>query len=99
MTLLLDEFVSYGRLGFFVHHLAVLGGRGIRTLVAVQNLPQLTQTYGHSDLITEQCKVRLFFAANGQTDGPRDFTADRDRDGDHHSGIDAGRRLELGHGR
>lgn len=69
MTLLLDEFVSYGRLGFFVHHLAVLGGRGIRTLVAVQNLPQLTQTYGHSDLITEQCKVRLFFAANGQTTG------------------------------
>jgi type IV secretion system protein VirD4 len=67
MSLILDEFTSWGRLPFFVTDLAVLGGRGIRTLLAVQNTPQLKDTYGDSDLITEQCKVRLYFAANGQT--------------------------------
>jgi type IV secretion system protein VirD4 len=69
ITLLMDEFTSYGTMQFFANHLAVLGGRGIRTLLAVQNVPQLTATYGRSDLITEQCKVRVYFAANGQTTG------------------------------
>jgi type IV secretion system protein VirD4 len=69
ITLVLDEFTSWGRMPFFVNNLAVLGGRGIRTLIAVQNVPQLRDTYGHADIITEQCKVRVFFAANGQTTG------------------------------
>ena len=69
ITLLMDEFTSWGRMPFFVGNLAVLGGRGIRTLIAVQNVPQLTDTYGQADLITEQCKVRVYFAANGQTTG------------------------------
>jgi type IV secretion system protein VirD4 len=68
ITLLLDEYVSFGHLPFMAHNLAVLGGRGIRTLLAVQNIPQL-RIYGHPDVITEQCKVRVFFAANGQTTG------------------------------
>ena len=69
ITLLMDEFTSWGRMPFFAQNLAVLGGRGIRTLVAVQNVPQLRDTYGHADTITEQCKVRVYFAANGQTTG------------------------------
>jgi len=69
ITLLLDEFNSWGRIPFFVSNLAVLGGRGIRTLLAVQNIPQLTATYGDADLITEQCKVRAYFGANGQSTG------------------------------
>jgi type IV secretion system protein VirD4 len=69
ITLLMDEFTSWGRMPFFAQNLAVLGGRGIRTLVAVQNIPQLRDTYGHADTITEQCKVRVYFAANGQTTG------------------------------
>jgi len=69
ITLLMDEFTSWGRIPFFAQNLAVLGGRGIRTLIAVQNLPQLTETYGKADVITEQCKVRIFFAANGQVTG------------------------------
>ena len=69
ITLLMDEFTSWGRMPFFTQNLAVLGGRGIRTLVAVQNIPQLRDTYGHADTITEQCKVRVYFAANGQTTG------------------------------
>jgi type IV secretion system protein VirD4 len=66
ITLMLDEFTSWGRVPFLASNLAVLGGRGIRTLLAVQNIPQLDETYGHADVITEQCKVRLYFAANGQ---------------------------------
>jgi type IV secretion system protein VirD4 len=66
ITLLLDEFTSWGRVPFLASNLAVLGGRGIRTLLAVQNIPQLDETYGRADVITEQCKVRLYFAANGQ---------------------------------
>jgi type IV secretion system protein VirD4 len=69
MTLVLDEFHTFGRLQFYADELGVLGGRGIRTLIAVQNIPQLQDTYGNADLITEQCKVRLFFAANGQQTG------------------------------
>jgi len=69
ITLLMDEFTSWGRIPFFVTNLAVLGGRGIRTLVAVQNIPQLRETYGQADVITEQCKVRVYFAANGQSTG------------------------------
>jgi type IV secretion system protein VirD4 len=69
ITLLMDEFTSWGRIPFFVNNLAVLGGRGIRTLVAVQNVPQLRDTYGQADVITEQCKVRVYFAANGQSTG------------------------------
>jgi type IV secretion system protein VirD4 len=69
IMLMLDEFTSWGRIQFLVHNLAVLGGRGIRTLLAVQNTPQLTATYGDADLITEQCKVRLYFGANGQSTG------------------------------
>jgi type IV secretion system protein VirD4 len=69
IALLMDEFTSWGRVPFFVHDLAVLGGRGIRTLLAVQNTPQLRDTYGDADLITEQCKVRLYFGANGQSTG------------------------------
>lgn len=69
ITLLMDEFTSWGRVPFFAQSLAVLGGRGIRTLVAVQNVPQLTETYGNAALIMEQCKVRVFFAAQGQVTG------------------------------
>jgi len=69
ISLVMDEFTSWGRIAFFLNNLAVLGGRGIRTLLAVQNNPQLQETYGNADLITEQCKVRLYFAANGQNTG------------------------------
>jgi len=69
ITLILDEVVSYGRMPFLATNLAVLGGRGIRTLLAVQNVPQLDETYGRADVISEQCKVRLYFAANGQRTG------------------------------
>lgn len=69
ITLVMDEFNSWGRVPFFAQNLAVLGGRGIRTLLAVQNIPQLRDTYGHADLITEQCKVRLYFGAQGHTTG------------------------------
>jgi type IV secretion system protein VirD4 len=66
---LFDEFVSYGKVDFFVRQLSLLGGRGIRTVLGVQNIPQLTDTYGNADLITEKCKVRVFFAAQGSTTG------------------------------
>jgi type IV secretion system protein VirD4 len=67
--LILDEFTSYRRINFLAQNLAVLGGRGIRTLIAVQNIPQLRDTYGDADVITEHCKVKIYFAANGQTTG------------------------------
>ena len=68
ITLLLDEFTSVGAMSFFEENLARLGGRGIRTLIAVQNIPQL-KIYGDPARITEQCKVRLYFGAQGPTTG------------------------------
>jgi type IV secretion system protein VirD4 len=68
ITLVLDEFHTFGRLQFYADELGVLGGRGIRTLLAVQNVPQL-RIYGDTDSITEHCKVRLYFAAQGETTG------------------------------
>lgn len=64
----LDEFHSLGKLQYYADQLGVLGGRGIRTLLAMQNIPQL-KIYGDTDIITEHCKVRLYFAAQGQTTG------------------------------
>jgi type IV secretion system protein VirD4 len=69
IALVLDEFTSWGHMQFFVENLSVIGGRGIRALLAVQNTPQLRDTYGHTDTILEQCKVRVFFAAQGPTTG------------------------------
>jgi len=68
ITFLLDEFPVFGKLQFYADELGVLGGRGIRTLLACQNVPQL-RVYGDTDVITEQCKVRLYFGAQGQTTG------------------------------
>ena len=69
ITLLLDEFTSYGKISFYAENLAYLGGRGIRSVLAVQNVPQLRDTYGHADTILEHCKIRVFYSANGQTTG------------------------------
>jgi type IV secretion system protein VirD4 len=68
ITFMLDEFPVFGKLQFYADQLGVLGGRGIRTLLACQNVPQL-RIYGDTDVITEQCKVRCYFAAQGQTTG------------------------------
>ena len=68
ITLLLDEFTSLAKVDFFEENLARLGGRGIRTLLAVQNIPQL-KIYGDPARMTEQCKVRLYFGAQGPETG------------------------------
>ena len=68
ITLILDEFTSIGKVDFFEENLARLGGRGIRTVLACQNIPQL-KIYGDPARITEQCKVRLYFGAQGPTTG------------------------------
>jgi type IV secretion system protein VirD4 len=68
ITLIMDEFTSLGQMQFFEENLARLGGRGIRTLLAVQNIPQL-DIYGTPARITEQCKVRCYFGAQGPTTG------------------------------
>lgn len=68
ITFILDEFHSFGKLQYYADQLGVLGGRGIRTVLAVQNVPQL-RVYGDTDIITEACKVRIYFGAQGQTTG------------------------------
>jgi type IV secretion system protein VirD4 len=69
ITQLLDEFPSFGRIDFLLANLAYLGGRGIRTVLGIQNIPQLRHTWGDADVIIEQCKIRLYYAANGETTG------------------------------
>jgi type IV secretion system protein VirD4 len=69
LTLLLDEFPFFGRMDFFLQHLSVLGGYGIRTVLAAQNVPQLAALYGHADRLIEQCRVRVYGAAQGMTTG------------------------------
>lgn len=69
ITFLFDEFPSFGKMGTFVKDLAKMGGKGIQTLLGVQNMPQLKDLYGDPDLVVEACKVRMYFAANGTTTG------------------------------
>jgi len=68
IVFILDEFPAFGRLQTYADKLGVLGGSGIRTLLVAQNVPQL-KVYGDPDTIIEHCKVRVFFAAQGDTTG------------------------------
>ena len=67
ITMLLDEYPNLGQMDFHIKNLSVLGGYGIRTVLATQNVPLLKQLCGDPDLIMERCKVRVFYAAQGHT--------------------------------
>jgi type IV secretion system protein VirD4 len=67
MDLLLDEFPFLGRLDFFAQHLALLGGYGIRSVLALQNIPQIETLYGTADRILEQCHIQVYSGAIGGT--------------------------------
>lgn len=64
LLLLLDEFVSVGRLRVFEEALAYCGGYGIKCYLIVQDLSQLYGVYGKSESILANCHLRVAFAPN-----------------------------------
>jgi type IV secretion system protein VirD4 len=67
LDVILDEFPFFGRLDFLAQHLSVLGGYGLRTTLAAQNIPQLTHLYGDADRLIEQCRVQVYGATQGHS--------------------------------
>lgn len=55
----LDEFASLGRVPILEEMLAFFRGYSIRTLIAVQDLPQLHRLYGTHESITGNCQIHV----------------------------------------
>src|SRR5437773_153018 len=64
LLLMLDEFPALGRLDFLQPALAYLPGYGIKAYLIVQDLAQLSQTYGRDESIVSNCHVRIAYTAN-----------------------------------
>ena len=64
LLLMLDEFPALGRLDFLQTALAYLPGYGIMAYLIVQDLAQLSQTYGRDESIVSNCHVRIAYTAN-----------------------------------
>lgn len=64
LLLMLDEFHTLGRLGFFENELAYLGGYGIHAFIVVQSLNQIEKIYGQNSPILDTCKIRVTYGAS-----------------------------------
>lgn len=65
---LLDEFGNVGKVPSMTEKLTVSAGRGIRFLLALQSLAQISQVYGKDDLevITGNCDSTIFLRCNDE---------------------------------
>jgi type IV secretion system protein VirD4 len=64
LLLLLDEFPALGRLDAFETALAYIAGYGLKALLIIQSLNQLTKTYSQSNSIVDNCHIRVVFTPN-----------------------------------
>lgn len=63
LLLMLDEFPSLGRLGFFETELAFMAGYGIKCFMIAQSLNQIEKAYGHNNSILDNAHVRVTYGA------------------------------------
>lgn len=63
LLMLLDEFPSLGRLGFFETELAYLAGYGIKCFMIAQSLNQIEKAYGPNNSILDNSHVRVTYGS------------------------------------
>jgi type IV secretion system protein VirD4 len=63
LLMMLDEFPSLGRLGFFETELAYLAGYGIKCFMVAQSLNQIEKAYGANNSILDNSHVRVTYGA------------------------------------
>ena len=61
---MLDEFTSIGKMAKIEKGLAYTAGYGIKMVLILQGLDQLTATYGKENGILSNCQTRIFFRPN-----------------------------------
>lgn len=61
---LLDEFTSIGKMSKIEKGLAYVAGFGIKIVIVLQGIDQLTATYGKENGILSNCQTRIFFRPN-----------------------------------
>jgi type IV secretion system protein VirD4 len=66
LLLLLDEFPALGRLDAFETALAHIAGYGLKALLIIQSLNQLTKTYSQSNSIVDNCHIRVVYTPNDE---------------------------------
>lgn len=59
--MMLDEFPSLGRLGFFESELAYMAGYGIKCVMIAQSLNQIEMAYGPNNSILDNSHVRITY--------------------------------------
>ncbi len=63
LLMMLDEFPSLGRLGFFETELAFMAGYGIKCFLIAQSLNQIEKAYGQNNSILDNTHVRVTYGA------------------------------------
>lgn len=63
LLMMLDEFPSLGRLGFFESELAYMAGYGINCVMIAQSLNQIEMAYGPNNSILDNSHVRITYGA------------------------------------
>ena len=63
LLMMLDEFPSLGRLGFFESELAYMAGYGIKCVMIAQSLNQIEMAYGPNNSILDNSHVRITYGA------------------------------------
>ena len=61
---MLDEFTSIGKMAKIEKGLAYSAGYGIKMVLVLQGIDQLTATYGKENGILSSCQTRIFFRPN-----------------------------------
>lgn len=64
LLLMLDEFVSLGKLDIFQESLAYMAGYGIKSYIIIQDLAQLYNAYTKEEAIVSNCHVKIAYAPN-----------------------------------
>lgn len=64
LLVLLDEFTAIGKLEIFDRSLGFMGGYGLKAYLIVQDLGQITGTYGRENGIVGNCHVQIAYAPN-----------------------------------
>lgn len=64
MLMVLDDFTALGLLDDLADSLAHMSGYGIKPLLAIQNLAQLSSTYGKGNNVWPQCSIRIVLPLN-----------------------------------
>lgn len=69
VTALLDEFCTTGKIPDFTKKISSVRSRGVATIIAIQNIPQIKERYegGAWEEILSDCDTKLFLGTNDNT--------------------------------